>query len=467
MNIKLKRALLILGAILLLVVAAIVFFVGPWPAYGPRPVTETASFQSAASAIDLSNKASREKADLLEVGWAKVPFALPAGTPLAGFGDRKGAPAEGVRDPVYAYAIALHDGQDEIVILGADLLIIPENIADRVRAELCEQDSDCNPSTILFNATHTHSGPGAWGPGLAASMFAGAYDVDVEDALTLAFVQVIRDARAARAPATVASGGIDVPDYVRNRAREGAPVDAELSYLAFRRADGDQCFVASYAAHATVLGSGNMKFSADYPGHLVGAIERETGGFAMFLAGAVGSTSARVDGADSDTRAEALGEALATRVLDDVATAEYRDTVDIAAIGVPFDSPSYQFRVGKSWRLSPHLFPRLGVDNDVWIHAAKIGDVFLYATPCDISGEIAIEWKAWAEAQGIDLWVLSFNGDYVGYISPDRYYNTAKRGTDEEYEMFTMSWMGPNQEALFTELLYYLVPRVAGLVPDE
>lgn len=463
---RLKRALRIVGAILFLFIAAFVVFVGPWPAYGSRPVAESKSFRSAVAAIDSAETPSRDNANHLEAGWAKVAFELPQGTPLAGFGNRKSAPADGVLDPVYAYAIALTDGSDEIVVVGADLLIVPENVADRVRAELCEQDSLCNASTILFNATHTHSGPGGWGPGLAASMFAGAYDPLVEDALAAAFVEVVRNARTARAPAAIAAGGVDMPDYVRNRAREG-PVDSELSYLAVRRADGEQCFVVSYAAHATVLGSGNMAFSADYPGYLVRAIERETGGFAMFLAGAVGSTSARIDGGDGVARAEALGEALSAKVLEDARTAVYLDTVDIAAIGVPFEAPSYQFRIGKSWRLSPNLFPLLGIDDDVWIHGAKIGDVFLYATPCDISGEISIVWKAWAETQGIDLWVLSFNGDYVGYISPDRYYDTAKRGTDEEYEMFTMSWMGPYQEALFTELLHYLVPRVAGSEPNE
>jgi len=463
---RLKRALRIIGVIIFALVVLVVFFIGPWPTYGPRLVVETNSYQSAVSAIDVAQVPNHNDEKSLIAGWAKVAFDLPAGTPLAGFGNREGAPAEGVLDPVYTYAIALHDGVDELVILGADLLIVPENVADRVRDELCGHDSLCNAGAILFNATHTHSGPGGWGPGLAASLFAGAYDPNVEDALVAAFVQAIRDARATRAPAAIASGGVDMPDYVRNRAREGA-VDAELSYIAVRHADGNQCYIASYAAHATVLGSGNMEFSADYPGYVTRAIERETGGFAMFLAGAVGSTSASIEGADGVARAEALGEALAAQVLKDASTVEFQDDVDIAAIGVPFESPSYQFRINQSWRMSPNLFPRLGVDNDVWIHGAKIGDVFLYATPCDISGEIAIDWKAWAEMQGIDLWVLSFNGDYAGYVSPDRYYDTAQRGTDEEYEMFTMSWMGPDQEALLTELLYYLVPRVAGSLRDE
>jgi hypothetical protein len=463
---RLKRALLITGAITFILVATFVIIVGPWPTYHSQPVADTKSYQSAVSAIDAALVPNHNNEYSLTAGWSKVAFEVPDGTPLAGFGNREGAPAEGARDPVAAYAISLHDGVDELVIIGADLLIIPENIADRVRTELCDQDGLCNPSTILFNATHTHSGPGGWGPGLAASLFAGEYNPKVEDALVEAFVQVVRAASASRTPAAIASGGVDVPDYVRNRAREGA-VDPELSYLVVRRADGEACFVVSYAAHATVLGSGNMEFSADYPGYFMRAIERETGGLGMFLAGAVGSTSASVEGADGIARAETLGEALAARVVQDAKTIEFREDIDIASIGVKFESPSYQFRINQSWRLSPYLFPRLGVDNDVWIHGATIGDVFLYATPCDISGEIAIDWKAWAEAKGIDLWVLSFNGDYAGYVSPDRYYDTAQRGTDEEYEMFTMSWMGPDQEALLTELLYYLVPRVAGTSPDE
>lgn len=466
MIVRIKRGLKVFFGVILVLLVLGIAFVGPWPTYAARPVAETDSFQSAVHNINESIAPSSQAPEPLQAGWAKVAFDVPAATPLAGFGNRRGAPNSGVHDQVYVRALSLTDGADELVILSSDLLIVPENIAETVREHLSGDDGLGNPSTILFNATHTHGGPGAWSKGFAAGAFGGAYNPDVEVALVIAFVEAVREARANLGPASIASGGIDVPEHVRNRARD-AKVDPELNYLILRRPDDEQCVVGSYTAHATMTGSDNTEFTADYPGYFVRALERDTGGFAMFLAGAVGSTSARVDGPDGFARAETLGETLAQRLLASAESAEYQETVDIAAIGAPFTPPSYQFRLNKNWRLSPFVFRLLGVDRDAWIHGARIGGVFLYATPCDISGEIALHWKAWAETQGIDLWVLSFNGDYVGYVSPDRYYDTAERGTDEEYEMYTMSWLGPYQEALFTELLHYLVPRVAGSTADE
>jgi hypothetical protein len=71
-----------------------------------------------------------------------------------------------------------------------------------------------------------------------------------------------------------------------------------------------------------------------------------------------------------------------------------------------------------------------------------------------------VEWKAWAEAQGLDLWTLSFCSTYCGYFSPDKYYME----TPLDYETGMMSWFGPNVEAYFTELFHEMVARLSAPV---
>jgi hypothetical protein len=102
----------------------------------------------------------------------------------------------------------------------------------------------------------------------------------------------------------------------------------------------------------------------------------------------------------------------------------------------------------------------LGVDNIAWVQGVRVGDMFFYGTPCDMSGEIAIEMKQWAKGKNVDLWVLSFCGDYIGYVSPQKYYWTADPNGDEQYEMFLMSWFGPNQEPFFTETMETMVEKM-------
>jgi hypothetical protein len=450
-----KKIVMWAAGILGILVVLFLIFVGPWPTYAASDVTSERYFEKAAAAADASLQESTVgRPGQVLAGWASERITPPLGTPLAGFGDRQGKPSTGVHDELYVKAVAISDGDDTVVLVGSDMLIVPDNIAELARAK-ATAETELGSGDILFNASHTHSGPGAWAPGLAASLFGGAYNESVMEGIANAFGTAIVHAYQNRKPATLAKGSIDVPEHIKNRAHDG-PVDSELNYLVFQHQDGKSCHVVSYSAHATVIGSDNMEFSADYPGYLERAIETRTGGMAVFLAGAVGSMGPRIDGPDGFTRAETLGTALAERVLSDAAEAEYTDTVDVAAIGFPFETPPLQLRLSSNWRLSPYLFSFVGLDDNAWLSGVKIGDLFLYGTPCDMSGEISIEMKAWAQERGIDLWVLSFAGDYIGYVSPQKYY-ALPRGETHEYEMYIMSWIGPNQEPFFKEMLYHLI----------
>ncbi|HOX73169.1 MAG TPA: neutral/alkaline non-lysosomal ceramidase N-terminal domain-containing protein [Bacteroidales bacterium] len=84
--------------------------------------------------------------------------------PLAGYGDRKGNPATGVHDSIFVKAVAIKTIRESIVLVGADLLIMPPNITDSVVNLLARKG--IRRQQLVFSATHTHSGPGGWAPGL-------------------------------------------------------------------------------------------------------------------------------------------------------------------------------------------------------------------------------------------------------------------------------------------------------------
>lgn len=451
----LKKVLAGVGLTLAVMILAFLFFVGPWPTYAASDVTTEKYYERAIASADASlAQTSPGTQGKLLAGWSSARITPEIGVPLAGFGDREGNPSTGVHDQLHVKAVAVSDGTDTAVLVGSDMLIVPDNIADRARA-MAMAATKLQADDILFNATHTHSGPGAWAPGLAASLFGGSYNEAVMEAIGEAFGVAIISAYNTMKPASIGVGDVDVPEHIKNRAHEG-PVDSELNYLVLKHENGSTCHVVSYGAHATVVGSSNMEFSGDYPGYLERAIETKTGGLAIFLAGAVGSMGPQIEGAEAFAKAEALGTSLADKVLAGTQNLEMADSADVAAVGFSFKTPSLQMRLNQDWRLSPYLFPFVGLDDKAWISGVKIGNVFLYGTPCDMSGEISIDMKSWAEQQGVDLWVLSFAGDYVGYVSPQKYYGLPRNET-HEYEMYLMSWMGPNQEPFFTEILHHLV----------
>ena len=251
-------------------------------------------YKKALRAIDQHGRLSSHGSTVgqFEAGWSSRSITPPVGTPLAGYGARKGKPSKGVHDELFVRALAVSDGVDTAVIVGADILIVPENIANLVRIRVSQQTT-LTANEILFNATHTHSGPGAFAPGLASRFANGAYRRKVRDLLVGAFTEAIVEAARSLEPARVTHGSVEAPEYIKNRTRKDGLVDSELSYMLIEQEDGDRCFVVSYSAHPTVLGDDNMQFTAEYPGFLVRHIQEQTGAEAIYLGGAVGGMGPR------------------------------------------------------------------------------------------------------------------------------------------------------------------------------
>ncbi len=449
-----------------------VTLVGPWPTYSSGYET-TAYFEESLAAMEQavsevpSLEAQVAASARLVAGWASESITPEVGGPLAGFGARRGEGSTGIHDEVFVKALAVGDGTNWGFVLGSDLLIVPENVADVVRARI-DAIPGLNGDHILFNATHNHSGPGGFAPGSVSQIFNGPYDPREPGRLTEAMVRVIRSAWEGAQPASVVSGGVDVPEYIRNRERSDGRVDSELSVLLVEQAGGDRCVVVSYSAHPTILGSDNMEVSGEYPGFLMRHLRAELGVEAIYLGGALGSMGHRAPEGETDfERSEAMGRALAERALAVLkGLPEGRSDVAVAAAGFPLSLPPYQARLNPDWRFSKYLLPMLGIDHDAWLQGLRLGDTVLVGLPADYSGEISVALKETAAREGIDLWVLSFNGDYVGYISPDRYYSDVEPGGGLGYELGTMSWIGPDQEAYTTNLVSQLVRRLrppAGL----
>jgi neutral ceramidase len=446
-------------AFLAVVAVCFITLIGPWPTY-KSGFKDKRYYKQALAAIERHGRLSSHGAAIgrFEAGWSLRSITPPIGTPLAGFGDRRGKPSTGVHDEIFVKALAVSDGTDKAVIVGSDMLIVPENVAELVRSRVSEQTT-LTANNILFNASHTHSGPGAFAPGLASKAFNGPYDPNIPVFLAGAFTEAIVEACRSLEPAKLTHGSVNAPEYIRNRTRKDGKVDSELSYMLIEQKDGDRCFLVSYSAHPTVLGADNMKFSGEYPGFLMRRITERTGAEAIYLGGAVGSMSPRPPvGKDPFDRCRAMGAALADKVLQAAAnTTAFEDKADVASIGIPIRLPPFQLRLSENWRVSKFLFPILGIDADGWIHAVRIGDVALVGTPADFCGEISVDLKSRMKNRIGSLWVLSFCGDYAGYISPDRYYYDKDEKGGYGYERGLMSWIGPDQEAFTVSLIMHMV----------
>jgi hypothetical protein len=91
-----------------------------------------------------------------QIGLAKIDITPPIGIYLAGYANRL-EPSEGVYLPLTATAIAICDGQESALIIGAEILGFYEH-TDRVRKAIGEK-TGLLPHQILLFGSHTHCGP--------------------------------------------------------------------------------------------------------------------------------------------------------------------------------------------------------------------------------------------------------------------------------------------------------------------
>jgi hypothetical protein len=251
-------------------------------------------------------------------------------------------------------------------------------------------------------------------------------------------------------------GHFAAPDFVRNRVvgRLGR-VDPEFSYAVVKQTEGKMAVVGSYAAHATVLSSDLMEFSADYPGCWQRVIEQSTGGIALFLAGGVGSHSP-VPPEQGFAGAQRMGKALAQVVLARLPETPLTNSVSFGILGLEFPMPPTNVRLSDGLRLRPWLTRRLmPVRATSFIQGFRLDNWIWISTPCDFSGELALGIKAYLRGEGVNSVITSFNGDYIGYVIPLKYYHL------NGYEPRTMSFFGPNVPDMFDDLIRSLATALA------
>lgn len=197
-----------------------------------------------------------------------------------------------------------------------------------------------------------------------------------------------------------------------------------------------------------------MLFSAGYPGYWQSKLESEFAHTAIFFAGTVGSHGPVGKGKNFE-KARYIGESLADSVIKHSSDLAYYDAVPLKYLSCKVRLPEFHVRVSMDRHLCTALSNQLlPLHDDVWIQAVKISDLVWVTSPCDFSGEFALEIKNSLKQKGYKSIISSFNGGYVGYVIPRKYYYLDK------YESFTMAWFGPNLGDYFVDIIYRLSEAV-------
>ena len=391
----------------------------------------------------------------IRAGWAKANLTPAYTTPTGGYGARQGKHWTTVADSVWVRAIVLDNGNGPVAMVASDLLITPPSVSEQLRQRLPEVG--LRWESVYFGTTHSHNSLGGWAPGLVGNLFSGSYDQRVVDHITNTILAALKAAKAHLQPVSVGFREVNAPQFVYNRLDETKPVDPFFRLVQLRQTGsaGQTATLCTYSAHATMMDMFSYQYlTRDWPGQVVDGIERETGGFALFMAGAVGSMGPKgpPTGKYFPLVKQYAAEMLA-RLKPELTQFQTSPDSTLGLRTLPLSLRDPAPRLIGDWRIRPWLFHAIYGRYPADLKALRIGPVLLLGTPCDFSGELLPPLAKAAQQQGLTLIVTSFNGGYVGYITPDAYYEK------DAYETRVMNWFGPQNGTYFSEMMGKLIAK--------
>ena len=230
-----------------------------------------------------------------KAGAASVDITPTESIWLAGYGARD-KPSESVRGPLYAKALALQDDSGAVsVMVTLDLIGMRPRWTDPVTIKVRDR-LHVAPERLIYNASHTHSGPVIDHPGTYRdkmgarvdhhSQVIQRYTKSLQDKL----YSVIEQAIGSLAPATLKFEQ-GFAGFAVNRRRVGrrefpGPVDHDVPVLGIRNAAGNvTAILFGYACHNTIMG--DYTIHGDYAGYAEAALQqRFPASVALFVQGA-------------------------------------------------------------------------------------------------------------------------------------------------------------------------------------
>jgi len=390
----------------------------------------------------------------LQGGAAKVNITPPVGVWLSGYGGRD-KPSDGITDELFARALVLNDGSNSVALVSVDLLWVPLQMTQKIRA-MIEQKTGIPGSSVMICSTHTHFGPRLYSKTTLGSHVEGnTVDDAYVQTLTKKIVDAVflahRDMKEVRLganrgelteivyhrrprnddgsvtmaftlPASVlATREIIRDDNGRVRVtftdppgqplRTYGPIDPDLWVLRVESGAGEMlASMVNYACHA-VSGSKYpdwfYSISADFPGETTRVVESVEGGVCLFTSGTAGDIVPLKRGKAPRYQ---IGRALAGAAIKNLQFVPTSTTIDLdartMAIDIPLKETLAENRIVDADATQDHLSTELQL--------LRFGDIYLLGLPGEILVEVGLEIK---ERAGIEkLIIASLTNDVIGYV---------------------------------------------------
>lgn len=394
----------------------------------------------------LSTSTSVEAASW-KVGVAEVDITPEEHLWMAGYASRN-HPAEDAIHPLWAKGLAFEDAQgNKAVLVVADAIAITRAIAESAAERICTA-TGIPREGVLFNCSHTHSGPVIQGVTITYNHLApehrtafAQYARHFEDKL----VHVACRAAELMRPANLAFGQGTAGFAVNRRLpRDGkfvmsanldGPVDHTVPLL--RVTDENDRLVAvlfGYACHNTTLQG--YQYSGDYAGFSQIALEElHPGATALFMIGCGGDANPHPRGTEelAEQHGRALAGTVETVLGQGLAPVEGALRAAMARVDLPLVNPPSKeellARRGQGniyqQRLTEHLLAQLEAEGSLPrslscpLQVIRFGDGL---TLVGLSGEAVADYalRLRKELPSTPLWIAGYCNDVFAYLPSER-----------------------------------------------
>ncbi|WP_296704861.1 neutral/alkaline non-lysosomal ceramidase N-terminal domain-containing protein [Algoriphagus sp.] len=411
------------------------------------PIQDQEFYTKTMNALDQLQLQGSET-DTWLAGWGKANMTPPQPVELVGYAPRGNY--EFVQDSSFVKALALGNGKTNIAWLSYELLIVHPHLAEEVMSAIKNQNLPIDQ--VIFTATHTHAGMGGYMPGPLGEMAFGGYNEETVELIVDKTISALSKAIASKDTVTIQFRKIDAREYVSNRFIKDDPIEPSIRQLIFTKNSGEKATFFTYSAHATILSSKFMGLSGDYPFYLMKDLEEDNYDFAMFAAGTVGSHRPLASGNTPvlvEKYAHDLDSVMQIKITD--SSIVHRTRIEIGTLPIALRDP--HLRITDNLRLRPWLFNYLLGETNVHFDVTIIGNTLMIASSGEISGVFFKKWEDQAKSLGLNLIITTFNGGYMGYITPDQYYDR------NFHEVREMNWYGPGNGKYYDDMISKIIDK--------
>ena len=196
-------------------------------------------------------------------------------------------PVKENKGDLFVRAMVIEKGETIFAIVSVDFLGLTSILGNRSRALI----KGIPPENILIGATHTHSAPDPYGfPDMNGKTFA---DIKYLDGCVQQIADAVNEAIANKQPASLKIAMDEAVGKIAYNYYAPALYDPRCGVIQALATSGPRAgqplvTLVNYAVHPEVLGNKQGILSPDLCGPLYSKIEKETGGMALFMNGAIG-----------------------------------------------------------------------------------------------------------------------------------------------------------------------------------